>query len=101
MAPCLTHVPSHRRPPAFKDRGLDIIGISLDNSREKLDTYITDEKLEWHFSYSGKGWGDDHVKLYGVNSIPSIWLIDRKGTLRHFDLHGDALYNAVTELIAE
>ena len=51
--------------------------------------------------YGGKGWEDETKVLYGVNSIPSYWLVDKKGILRHFGLRGDALKKAIEELINE
>ena len=81
--------------------GLEIIGISLDNSHEKLAAYIREESLPWKFSCSGKAWQDPDARNYGVNSIPSIWVIDRKGILRAFDVRGEELENLVAGLILE
>lgn len=100
--PCRKEMPNVKKVYAEnKDKGFEIIGISLDNSQEPLDKYIQEEELGWKFSYSGKGWKDDHVALYGVNSIPSMWLVDKKGLLRHFGIRGEALEEAVAELVAE
>jgi hypothetical protein len=52
-------------------------------------------------SCSGQAWNDPTVVRYGVNSIPSLWLIDKKGFLRSFDLKGEELRKAIIELLAE
>jgi hypothetical protein len=36
-----------------------------------------------------------------VRSIPSGWLIDKNGILRHFGLSGKALETAIAELLEE
>lgn len=41
------------------------------------------------------------AKLYGVRGIPSLWLVDRRGVLRHVDVRGEALKRAISELVAE
>jgi len=82
-------------------KGLEIIGISLDVKKEKLEEYIKKEKLAWNISFSGKGWDDETAHAYGVRSIPSYWLIDKKGNLRHFGLREEALKKAIEELILE
>ncbi len=85
----------------FKDKGFDVIGISLDNNKENMMKYLEGVDVKWEISFSGKGWDDDIVKLYGVNSIPSLWLVDRKGILRYFDVMGEDLRKAISELVSE
>ncbi len=85
----------------FKGKGFEIIGISLDSNEKKLNEYIEKNELEWIFSFSGKVWKDDTALRYGVNSIPSYWLIDKRGILRSFGLKGEDLRKAVALLLAE
>lgn len=82
-------------------KGFEIVGISLDNDGSKLDAYVKENNLKWNIVYSGKAWGDDIAGLYGVNSIPSVWLVDKKGNLRYFDVHGEDLAAKVKELLSE
>ena len=71
----------------FKGRGFEIVGISLDADRKKVDEYLAKEKLKWKIAFSGKAWNDDIARLYSINLIPAYWLIDRRGILRDFGLH--------------
>ncbi|MEI6613703.1 MAG: TlpA disulfide reductase family protein [Chrysiogenales bacterium] len=71
----------------FKGRGFEIVGISLDADRKKVDEYLAKEKLKWKIAFSGKAWNDDIARLYSINLIPAYWLIDRQGILRDFGLH--------------
>ncbi len=85
----------------FKDKGLEIVGISLDSSIKKAGEFTKQARLQWKHSCSGKEWQDETVNLYGVNSLPSLWVVDRKGILRSFDVKGEELVRAIALLIAE
>jgi len=101
-APCRAEMPNLKKIyTEHGENGLEILGISLDSDREKLTDYIKKEQLSWNFAYSGKAWDDPDAKNYGVNSIPSVWIIDKKGILRDFDVRGEALEVLVKRLIQE
>jgi peroxiredoxin len=85
----------------FKDKGFEIMGISLDSSERKLEEYIKRTGTAWKIAFSGNAWKDETVMLYGVNSIPSNWLIDKNGVLRSFGLKGEELRSAIAELVKE
>ncbi len=88
----------------FKNRGFEIIGISLDSDRAKVDEYLATEKLKWKIAFSGKAWFDDTAKLYSVNLIPAYWLVDRRGVLRDFGTHlrdKENMRRAIEKLLAE
>jgi hypothetical protein len=64
-----------------------------------LKKFIDKEKVPWKIAFSGNGWQDETAKLYGVNSVPSYWLIDRTGVLRHFNLRKEELKEAIAALL--
>ncbi len=89
---------------AFKDKGFEIIGISLDSDRSKVDDYLAGEKLKWKIAFSGKAWNDDIARRYSVNLIPSYWLVDRSGILRDYGVHlrdRENMKRAIVKLLAE
>lgn len=99
-APCREEIPHLKEIyAAFNAKGLEIIGISLDRDRKALTDYISEKQLKWPIAFSGQVWSDETAALYGVQSIPSMWLVDRDGILRHFDLRGDELRQAIARLI--
>ena len=57
--------------------------------------------MPWKTVFSVQGWGDDVAELYEISWIPSIWLVDKKGILRYFDVRGNDLKTAIYELVAE
>ncbi|MCP2519892.1 redoxin domain-containing protein [Candidatus Aminicenantes bacterium AC-335-B20] len=100
--PCRREIPNLKKYyEEFKDKGFDIIGISLDTDRKALEDFIKEKNIQWKISFTGKGWDDDTAKLYNVNSIPSFWLVDKKGILRYFGLRGEKLRKAIFKLISE
>lgn len=81
-------------------KGFEIVGISFDQKKEKLTQFTTDKKMPWVQYFDGLGWGNKIGQEYGINSIPAMWLIDKKGVLR--DMNGRAnLAEKVEKLLAE
>jgi len=98
--PCIKQTPRKKRIyAAYRDKGFEIIGVSLDRRKRDVVKYIQDKELDWKVSYSGAFWSDATARLYGVNKIPSTWLVDKEGILREIDLSGDALEKAIMDLI--
>ena len=97
--PCRKEMPNlkeiHRD---FRDRGLEIIGISLDTEKKLLDDYLKEAALPWKIACSFDGWSDSTAKLYRISATPSTWLVDRRGIVRYFDVRGAELRRAVEEL---
>ena len=100
--PCIREMPLlNKLYHEFKDKGVEIVAISLDSDIKRTEEFASQNKLEWKHSCSGKVWKDDTVIRYGVNSLPSLWLVDKKGFLRSFDVKGDELAKVLNTLIAE
>ncbi|MCP5050263.1 MAG: TlpA family protein disulfide reductase, partial [bacterium] len=85
----------------FKVKGFDILSISLDTNEDRLKELVKRFKMDWKHAVSAKGWDDPTVKRYGINSLPSYWLIDKNSVLRAFDLKGKSLQNAIIDLLKE
>ena len=85
----------------FKGKGFEIIAVSLDSSEKRLKEYIKENDLEWKHVYTGHVWKDPVAVRYGVNSLPSYWLIDKRGVLRSVDLKGEELRQAIAILLSE
>jgi len=77
----------------------EIIGVSLDQDREALKRFAESEQLPWPQLFDGGGWNMQIAQQYRVTSLPRTFLIDEKGLIRHVDLRGAALSEAVTWLM--
>lgn len=100
--PCVMEMPNVKSVYGkYHDKGFEIVGISLDQSREKLDGYIAQQEIVWPQYFDGKWWNNDVAVMYGIKSIPTTVLIDRKGKIRYKTLRGKQLESAVQELLNE
>jgi hypothetical protein len=81
-------------------KGMEIVGISLDQEKDKLEETLKEEKMDWPQYFDGKGWKNDLAKEYGIQSIPAMWLVDKKGVLRDLNAR-DGLDEKVEKLLAE
>jgi len=82
-----------------KERGLNIIGVSLDREKSKWVQAIEDDGLIWDHVSNLKFWNDPIAKLYKVSAIPATFILDENGVIIARDLRGIALYNKVEELL--
>jgi peroxiredoxin len=65
----------------YKDKGLAIVGISLDQQKESWKKAIDNDQLDWtHVSYL-KRWDDPIAAIYGVRFIPQLFLLDENGVV--------------------
>lgn len=85
----------------YKDKGFDVIGVSLDrpNQKDRWLKAIEDDKLDWHHVSNLQFWNDPIAKLYGVRSIPRAYLIDEEGKIIAKNLRGQQLRDKVAELL--
>lgn len=85
----------------FHDKGLNIIGVSLDNEKdnEKWKQAIAADKLTWTQVSNLKGWADPIAKKYNVTSIPATFILDASGKIVAKDLRGEELKAKVKELL--
>ncbi|PKQ65150.1 hypothetical protein BZG02_04810 [Labilibaculum filiforme] len=80
-------------------KGVEILGVSLDESEEKWLKAIEDDGLVWNHVSDLKGWGSSAAKLYGVNGIPATVILDQNGVIIAKNLRGEELKAAIEKLI--
>jgi len=80
--PCVAEIPHMRELYGkYKDKNVEFVGISLDRAgqKEELKEFVEQRKMSWIHTYSGMFWNDPTVQKYGVESIPSIWVVGKDG----------------------
>lgn len=85
----------------FHSKGLNIIGVSLDNNAEKWKQAILKDGLKWTQVSNLLEWNDPIAKTYEVNQIPSTFLLDTTGKIVAVDLRGLDLENKISELLVQ
>lgn len=84
----------------FKDKGLEIFGVSCDYDINECKNYVEAEGLNWMHVCEGKGHTIEPWSLYGLIGIPDNVLIDCKtGIIVRRDLRGEYMLDALSELL--
>ncbi|MNX71829.1 Thiol-disulfide oxidoreductase ResA [compost metagenome] len=85
----------------FHDKGLNIVGVSLDREgeAESWKKAIEADKLTWTHVSNLKFWQDPIAKKYNITSIPATFILDASGKIVAKDLRGEELKAKVKELL--
>ncbi|MFY0253855.1 redoxin domain-containing protein [Chitinophaga sp. 30R24] len=83
----------------FKSKGFEILGVSLDDKREKWLAAVEADKLTWTHVSDLKGWKNAVADLYGIRAIPQNVLIDPKGKIVARNLRGEDLESKLEEIL--
>lgn len=83
----------------YKDKGFDILGVSLDRDKAAWLKAIEDDKLTWHHVSDLNYWKNDVAQQYNVTSIPHTILLDKEGKIIAVNLRGEALAAKLAELL--
>ncbi len=84
----------------YKDKGFEVIGISLDKDQQAMSNYIAKKLIPWPQYFDGKGWNNDFAIQFGVREIPQLWLINQRGEVVATDILADQLEAKLIQLIA-
>lgn len=80
-------------------KGLNIIGVSLDEDATKWKNAIAKDKLTWTQISNLKGWKDPIALMYQVDGIPATFILDAEGNIVAKNLRGEELKAKVKELL--
>lgn len=83
----------------FKDKNFTIIGISLDNNKDKWLKAIADDNLTWTHLSDLKYWDSEIPALYGVRGIPANVLLDPDGVIIAKNITGEELHDTLNNVI--
>lgn len=100
--PCRKENPHVKKLYAqYKDKGFDILAVSLDRQKSRWTAAIEADGLPWHHVSDLKGWKNEVALSYGVSSIPQTVLVDKDGKIIARNLRGPALDQKLAEIFAE
>jgi len=63
----------------FRARGLEIIGVSLDNERTDLEAFLKEQQLGWPQIFEPGGIDSRLATEFGIISLPTMFLVDGQG----------------------
>ena len=81
----------------YKDKGLGIVGISLDQEQGAWLSSITTLGITWPQMSDLKGWENAVAKQFNVTSIPHTIIVDQNGKILRRGLRGEQLEAFVAE----
>ncbi|MHC4715982.1 MAG: TlpA family protein disulfide reductase, partial [Planctomycetota bacterium] len=76
--PCIREIPRLKTLYAlYRNRGVEFVSVSLDGDgdKDKVTAFVADQGLGWLHTFSGQGWSDPTARKYGVEAIPSVWVV--------------------------
>lgn len=99
-APCRAGNPNLvKQYQLYKDKGFEILSVSLDNVKDKWVAAIEKDGLPWLHVSDLKGWNNAVGRLYGVRAVPQSFLIGRDGKIIGNTLRDETLNKKLEELM--
>lgn len=84
---------------SFKNKNFTILGVSLDEDKDKWLQAIKKDQLTWTHVSDLKGWQSLAARDYNVNSIPANFLVDPSGNIIASNLRGEELSAKLAEVL--
>ena len=98
--PCRKEVPFMKELyKNYHEKGLGIIGISLDEDHADWVKGIDELGMTWPQMSDLKGWQSEAGQMFQVNSIPFMVIVDQNGTILAKGLRGEELSDFLGELL--
>lgn len=85
----------------YKNKGFNIIGVSLDKEATAWKKAIEADHLNWLQVSELSYWKSEIAATYGVRAIPANFLLDEKGIIVAKNLRGEQLHQKLAELLGE
>lgn len=96
--PCRLNNPALKKLyEEFHEKGLEIIGVSLDTKKNAWENAIEKDGLNWINISSLKGWKCDVVRLYNVTGVPALFILDEYNNIIATGLRGEQLKQFLQE----
>lgn len=97
--PCRGEIPHLRHVyKEYKDKGFEIISISIDSSKDDWTKAMEEEGMVWKQLCDPKVFDGPVAKKYNVAGVPTCILLDKEGRIFKTDMRGAALDAVLEEL---
>ena len=99
--PCRAELPNVKKYyELYHDDGFEVVGISLDRTRQALESFLEKENLPWVTLYDEEASGTHPLATYyGVLGIPTVLLVDKEGKVVSLRARGDELGRCLEQLL--
>lgn len=90
--PCRAEIPHLMKIyEKYNADGLDILSVSVDSRKSDWEKAIAETGMPWTQVSDLKGLRSAVTKLYGVDGVPAVWLIDPEGKVVAYNIRGEQL----------
>lgn len=105
-APCRQELPNVKKAyKKYHAQGFEVIGISLDDDPDKLQSFLNDQKIAWTTLFEPeeqyRGWSHPMAVRYGISAIPMAILVGKDGKVVSMSARGPELSRLLEELLTE
>jgi thiol-disulfide isomerase/thioredoxin len=83
----------------YKNKGFEILGISLDKEKENWLQAIKQDGITWPQASDLKFWNSEVVSLFNIEAIPYTVLVDKEGKIIAKGLRGPELEEKLKQLL--
>ena len=103
--PCNAEIPRVKELyKTYHAKGFEIVGLDCDGSDDTVNPFVKQKEIPWpqlrEESQSESEPWHPLAKQWGVNGIPTMFLVDKKGVLRFIDARDDTA-KKIESLLAE
>jgi peroxiredoxin len=97
---CVVELPEIQKAyDKYHKQGFEVIGISLDEDKGALEKFIKQKKMPWSQYFEGKRFDGKLPMKYGINVLPTTYLIDRDGKIIKLVTDPDALVKDIAKAV--
>jgi peroxiredoxin len=99
--PCRDEIPNIIKCyRAYRTRGFEVVGVSIDRDRTALADFLDKEKYPWTVlldRYEARGTDRSMATYYGIFTIPQMILLGADGRVLSVDVRGQRLNKSLAE----
>jgi thiol-disulfide isomerase/thioredoxin len=100
--PCMSEAPNVVKAyEKYHPKGFEIVGISLDEEKDKMLQATQEQKMPWRQYFDGQGWKNKVGAKYGIHSIPATYLVGPDGKIVAYNLRGEKLAAELEKRLGE
>ena len=100
--PCVEAIPQLKETyEKFHSRGFEIVGISADKDEKALKNFVQQHELPWPEYFERQGSENKFNAEFVIDTIPTLWLVDKKGNLHETSVAFPDLQGKVEKLLTD
>ena len=83
----------------YKGQGFEVFGVALDAKKSDWLRAVSRDKITYTQVIDKAAWNSKVAETFGVNQIPTSFLLDKTGQIVAVDLEGDELEQRIKKLL--